>query len=101
MDEIESRINSHEMALVEVAAHIDRENVLAAMRAIRSGLVVGISEDERPIRLRALNLLVAALERADMNAAMGLHWEGPSQAGLDAARMLQERLSRPYPPGDD
>ena len=101
MDEIESRINSYEMALIEVAAHIDQDNLIAAMWVIRSGLVEGILEEERVIRLRALELLEQALERADMHAAMGLHWQESPQGGLDAVRMLQERLGRRHPPGDD
>ena len=101
MDEIESRISSYEMALIEVAAHIDQDNLIAAMWGIRSGPMEGIQEKERVIRLRALELLELALERADIHAAMGLHWHESPQGGLDAVRMLQERLGRPHPSGDD
>jgi hypothetical protein len=73
MDEIGFRIDAHEMALIDAAGHIDEDNVIAAMRAIRAGLVGGILEDGRPIRLRVLELLEVALQRSDRCAATGLH----------------------------
>jgi len=51
MDELERKIIAHELALIETVAHIG------------AGLVVGITEEERVIRITAIELLEAALQR--------------------------------------
>jgi hypothetical protein len=65
MDENEQRIAAHEMALIEVVAHLDRDHVEAGLKAIRAGLMIGISEDERVIRCQAIQLLEDAMGRFD------------------------------------
>lgn len=75
MDEDEQRIAAHELALIEVSAHLDRDHTLAGMKSIRAGLVIGISEDERVIRCQAIQLLEDALGRFDPRAS-GMFIEG-------------------------
>ena len=101
MNVIESRINSYEMALIEVAAYLDEDVILAAMRAIRSGITDCIDEQERTIRLQALRLLDLGLERGEIHLARGLRWQEEPESARDALSMLNERLDRPHPPGDD
>lgn len=75
MDELELRVQGHEMALIEVVAHVGRAEILAGMAAIRDGLAGDISADERTIRLQALQLLDDAMRRHDP-PGHGLHWPG-------------------------
>jgi ClpP class serine protease len=65
VDELELRIAGHELALIEVVAHIDREHIVSGMQAIRDGLVDDVSEDEGVIREQALGMLDDALRRYD------------------------------------
>ncbi len=75
MDELERRILAHERALVEVAGHIDRAAIAAAIAAIREGLLPGETlPDEVAIRLQAIEHLKSALRLNDPPAA-GLHWK--------------------------
>jgi hypothetical protein len=69
MDELERKIVAHEMALIETVAHIDADHIREGMRAIRAGLVVGITEEERVIRIAAIEMLEAALLRFGSPAA--------------------------------
>jgi hypothetical protein len=62
MDELKRKIVAYELALIETVAHIDADHIRQGMRAIRAGLVVGITEEERIIRVAAIELLEAALE---------------------------------------
>ncbi len=71
MDEIERRVVAHELALIEVAAHVERAHLLAAMQSIRAGCVIGITEEERVIRIAAIDMLEDAMRR-DEPAAMGM-----------------------------
>jgi hypothetical protein len=88
MDELERKIIAHEMALIEAVAHIDADHIREGMRAIRAGLVVGITEDERVIRIAAIELLEAALQRLGRPAADVL-------AALSLAEQLVDKISRP------
>ena len=63
MDELECKIIAHEMALIETVAHIDADHIREGVRATRAGLVVGITEEERTIRIAAIELLEAAFQR--------------------------------------
>ena len=38
MEEFERRVIAHELALVEVSAHVGREQMLAGIKAIRAGI---------------------------------------------------------------
>jgi len=78
VDELELRIAGHELALIEVVAHIDRDHILAGLQAIRDGVVEGVSEDERVIRNQALGLLDDALRRYDPPAGLFLKRAGPA-----------------------
>lgn len=71
--EIELRIRAHELALIEVAAHIDEAALREAIEAIRAGLVMGIGADELVIRAAAIEHLETALARHHPPAA-GMHW---------------------------
>jgi len=57
MDEIERRVVAQELTLIEVAAHIDHQHMVEAIRAIRSGFVIGITEEECMIRVAAIDML--------------------------------------------
>lgn len=48
-----------------MVAHGARAEILAGIEAIRDGLVVGMCEDERTIRLQAAQLLDDAMRRYD------------------------------------
>ena len=63
VDELECKIVAHEMALIETVAHIDADHIREGVRATRAGLVVGITEEERTIRIAAIELLEAAFQR--------------------------------------
>ena len=85
MDEIAQRIAAHELALIEVVAHIDRDHIREGIKAIRAGLVVGITEEERVIRIAAIELLEDAATHYDQ-PAVRMHWKGagsypPSRSG--------------------
>jgi hypothetical protein len=41
LDDIERRVVAHELALIEVAAHVERAHMLEAIKSIRAGLVIG------------------------------------------------------------
>lgn len=69
MTETEKRLAAVELALVELAAWIDPEAVLDAMRSITAGLNVEVSEEEAEIRLQAIELLKDGLQRFDQAAA--------------------------------
>lgn len=71
MDEAERRVVAHELALIEVAAHLDHEHLRAGIQAIRAGFVIGISEEERVIRIAAIELLEDAMQRFEPTA-MGM-----------------------------
>jgi hypothetical protein len=86
MDEIELRITVHELALIEVVAHIDRDNIVEGIKAIRAGLIVGITEEERVIRISAIELLEDAAARW---APAGIPFESLSLAASLAARPTQ------------
>jgi|GEM_PF-5460534 len=64
MDEIERRVVAQELTLIEVAAHIDHQHMVEAIRAIRSGFVIGITEEECMIRVAAIDMLKDATLRA-------------------------------------
>jgi hypothetical protein len=98
VNETECRIIAYEMALIEVAAYLDEDIVEAALRAIRSGLVVGIADRERTIRLHAIDLLELANERADMRAATGLRWRESPAPARDAGGIVRALLNPPDPP---
>ena len=51
------------MALVEIASHVNPVHILAAMLAIEARITDGITEEDRAIRLQALQYLEDALER--------------------------------------
>ncbi|HLZ83691.1 MAG TPA: hypothetical protein VKQ54_09000 [Caulobacteraceae bacterium] len=68
MDEIEQRACAHDMALIEVVSHIDREHVVDAISTLREGWA-----PSDPIRLQAICLLEEALAvRKDVT--VGLFW---------------------------
>jgi hypothetical protein len=69
MDEAESRMAAHELALIEVVAHIERWHIRSAMEAIREGVTVWCGEDERAVRLAAMDLLDEALRRYEPSNA--------------------------------
>jgi hypothetical protein len=71
MDEIERRVVAHELALIEVAAHVERSHMLEAIKAIRAGFVIGITEEERVIRIAAIELFEDAMRRHEP-AATGM-----------------------------
>ncbi|HLZ83182.1 MAG TPA: hypothetical protein VKQ54_06405 [Caulobacteraceae bacterium] len=64
MDEADRRIRSYELALTAVAAHIDRDHIVAALISIGEELFIGVSDDERRIIYGAILLLNAALDRS-------------------------------------
>ncbi len=82
MDEIELRVAARELALIEVVAHLDRDHIIAGMKAIRAGLAFDICEDERVIRRQAYQLLEDAMRRFDPPAG-GMFIQG---AGLPPGR---------------
>ena len=61
MDESERRVVAQKLALIEVAAHTEHEHMVEAIRAIRNGIVTGITEDERMIRVAAIEMLEEVL----------------------------------------
>ena len=63
MTETEKRLAAVELALLELVAWIDPENVQDAMRSISAGLNAPISEEESEVRLQALSLLGDGLRR--------------------------------------
>ena len=65
MDDIETRVAAHELALIEVVAHIDRGAIAEGIVAISDGIVSNISDDERTIRRRAIALLQEAIHLYD------------------------------------
>lgn len=65
MDEVERRVVAHEMALIEVCAYVGKAEMLAGIKSIRAGIVVGITAEEREIRYAAIEMLEAALHRHD------------------------------------
>jgi hypothetical protein len=71
LDDIERRVVAHELALIEVAAHVDRAHMLEAIKSIRAGLVIGITEEERVIRIAAIDMLEDAMRRFEPGA-MGM-----------------------------
>ena len=71
MDEIERRVVAHDLAFIKVAARVEREHMLEAIRAIRAGFVIGITEEERVIRVAAIDMLEDAMRRHEP-AAMGM-----------------------------
>jgi hypothetical protein len=71
VDEIERRVVAHELALIEVAAHVERGHMLEAIKSIRAGFVIGITEEDRVIRIAAIDLLEDAMRRHEP-AAMGM-----------------------------
>jgi hypothetical protein len=71
LDEIERRVVAHELALIEVAARVERQHLESAIQAIRSGFAIGITEEERVIRIAAIELLEDAM-RAHGPPAMGM-----------------------------
>ena len=71
MDEVERRVVAHELALIEVAAHVEREHLSQAIKSIRSGFLIGITEEERVIRIAAIDMLENAMRRFEP-AAMGM-----------------------------
>ena len=75
MDDLAQRIDGYELALIEVAAHLDRAHVIAGLEAIHEGLTEAIGAHERASRLRAIDLLERALARQTTPAA-GLSWPG-------------------------
>lgn len=87
MDELERKIVAHEMALIETVAHIDADHISEGMRAIRAGLVVGITEEERVIRVAAIELLEAALQRFGRPPADVL-------GDMSLAEQLADRITR-------
>lgn len=68
MTETEKRLAAVELALVELAAWMDPENVRDAMRSITAGLKVRVSEEEAEVRLQAVELLKEGLQRFDQAA---------------------------------
>ena len=62
MDEIEARVAEIELVVVEMAAWLGREVVDDTMRSIADG-VAGAGDEERMIRLQALQLLADGLRR--------------------------------------
>ena len=84
MDELERKIVAHELALIETVAHIDADHIREGMRAIRGGLVVGITEEERFIRCAAIELLEAG----------PLRYGGLSFGDLSLAERLAAKIAR-------
>jgi hypothetical protein len=66
MDELSRRVLAQEMALVEIAAHMNPIYIRAAMLAIEAGLVDGQTKEDRAIRLQALQYLKDALQRDNL-----------------------------------
>ena len=91
MDELERKIVAHEMALIETVAHIDADHIREGMRAIRAGLVVGITEEDRVIRIAAIDLFEAALLRSGDPAGLPF-------GALGLAEQLANRIARRGPP---
>ncbi len=71
VDEIERRVVAHELALIKVAAHVERKHLEDAMQAIRANFVICITEEERVIRIAAIELLEDAMRR-HKPAVMGM-----------------------------
>lgn len=67
MTEAEKRLAAVELALVELAAWMEPENVRDAMRSITASLKAPVSEEEAEVRLHAIELLKDGLRR--FNAA--------------------------------
>jgi hypothetical protein len=44
VDDLEQRIAAHELALIEVVAHVDQAQIMEGVKAIRAGLIVSITE---------------------------------------------------------
>jgi hypothetical protein len=57
MDELQQRILAAETVIIELTPWIDAGAISDAIASIRAGLEGSISEDERIIRLQALELL--------------------------------------------
>ena len=57
MDELQHRILAAETVIIELTPWIDEDAIADAIASIRAGLEGSISEDERIIRLQALELL--------------------------------------------
>jgi len=72
MDELEDRVCAHELALIEVVAHVGASETRAAIGRIREDLPFSLDGDERVIRRQAIQLLEDALHRFDPPAS-GLH----------------------------
>lgn len=68
MTETEKRLAAVELALVELAAWMERSNVRDAMRSVTAGLKVAISEEEAEVRLQAVELLKEGVQRFDKAA---------------------------------
>jgi hypothetical protein len=75
MNEIERRVVAHELALIEVAAHVERSHMLEAIKSIRAGFVIGITEEERSIRIAAIDILEEAMRRHEPGV-MGMSLQG-------------------------
>jgi hypothetical protein len=74
------------LALIEVVAHIDRDHMAEGIKAIRAGILVGITEEERVIRCQAIDLLEEARQRYSPPAVA---FENLSAAADLAARLPQ------------
>ena len=75
MDDLAQRIAGYELALIEMAAYLDRAHVIAGLEAIHDGLTDTIGAHERASRLRAIDILERALARQTAPAT-GLNWPG-------------------------
>ena len=75
MDDLARRIDGYQLALIEVAAHLDREHIIAGLEAIHEGLAGAIGAHERASRLQAIDILERALSRRTEPSA-GLYWPG-------------------------
>jgi hypothetical protein len=68
MNVIERRVVAHELALIEVAAHVERSHMLEAIKSIRAGFAIGITEEERVILIAAIDMLEDAMRRFEPGA---------------------------------
>ena len=71
MDELEKRLQAVELLLIEVAPWMDAGVLHDAATAIRAGLLGDISDEERDIRMYAIQLLTDGRRRFEPGAVGG------------------------------
>jgi hypothetical protein len=71
---------------LETVAHIDADPIREGMHAVRTGLISGMTEKERVIRLTSLDLLEMAMQRFGNPASV--------LGDLSLAKQLADRIAR-------